>query len=85
MSAIQVGCWIHYIGRWNIRVDKFNIFDALKKIFKTEVERQTNVRYSNVCVLRKKTFLLLTSTKIPTKKACIISLASTECLVSSNI
>ena len=30
-------------------------------------------------------FILLTSTKIPTKNACIISLASTECLVSSNI
>lgn len=31
-------------------------------------------------------FLLpLTSTKIPTKKACIISLASNECLVSSKI
>lgn len=27
----------------------------------------------------------LTSTKIPTKKACIISLASTECLVSSKM
>lgn len=42
-------------------------------------------RTKKVKLIRACTFLFLTSTNIPTKNACIISLASTECLVSSNI
>ena len=54
-------------------------------VIEIDLLRMTRLRRGLTSRYDKLLFFLLTSTNIPTKNACIISLASTECLVSSKI